>query len=447
MRAARSSVDAFSDANGSRCCTPRHTRTSSQQSDAGSGSEYGDTGLTSPTQPRSPVEYSVGYGSARRSSLPRQGKRPVGTRGPAAPPYTDAPGDFPNEGEVALNFASWSESPAALQQRARRCRLLPSRPMHRLWCIAALPAAIWMGLSLVARIEREDVLFALGGWAWTHQSAGIALREAARGTPITGTLPPSIGGIYVSHYAPAAHRQAIQREALARMGLPPADWRSSWTRESVLEHKDAIAKLLWPGAADLRVGGQALEWVGTKTPAWVELAQKSVVTRRVKVGSAFLGRVANLRQHFDIYEEIVRKGHPAALVLEDDTIFVRHFPTLFQRVMAQAPPDFDIIFVGICMAKHAYDGRPARRHSELLWEVREHRCANGYVLSLKAAQRLLSSDWQRTPEFRNIDALLEARMGDTIPKSFWAEPALMYEGTKAYFSGMNSLRQKKQRRG
>eukprot|EP01064_Diplonema_japonicum_P030981 TRINITY_DN5405_c1_g1_i1.p1 TRINITY_DN5405_c1_g1~~TRINITY_DN5405_c1_g1_i1.p1 ORF type:complete len:546 (+),score=30.73 TRINITY_DN5405_c1_g1_i1:240-1640(+) len=272
-------------------------------------------------------------------------------------------------------------------------------------------------------------------------------KAIAIGDSCTGGLPSGVDQILVSHYKPATERQ-LAMEGMLRMVNMQASFRDSWTRDRVIREKAVLSKL-WKGAPDIAIGEDTLEWVGGKKEVWKEVRDGDMRTRKTTVHKAFLGRVANMAQHFSIYEEFYQKNVSIGLVLEDDSIFVKQFPSLVSKIISEAPlpTEFDVIFLGGCLNKHAssYGGT---KYSSLLWNVTQHRCANGYLVTRRFLEKMLFSDWPRQEAWMNIDGFLESRMETTIPRSMWAEPPIIYEASKALWGGgFKSLRQLSNDRG
>jgi len=157
----------------------------------------------------------------------------------------------------------------------------------------------------------------------------------------------------------------------------------------------------------------------------------------VEANPSMLRTVANLAQHHQFYKDIVQRQSNLSLVLEDDATFVPCFKSQLEQIIAELPSDFNgITFIGTCMHRHAprsFYGKTPTRVTEHLWEMPLHRCANGYLISLKAAQAITSiAASQVAYGFRNIDPALESYLFRLFPHFYWSEPALVYESSKAF---------------
>eukprot|EP00754_Rhynchopus_humris_P041888 Rhum_TRINITY_DN25421_c0_g1::Rhum_TRINITY_DN25421_c0_g1_i1::g.182006::m.182006 len=253
------------------------------------------------------------------------------------------------------------------------------------------------------------------------------------GETCTMGRPAGVDMTLVVHFNKEWQRFYTMKGTAANIGLQ-IGMRDSWTRDRVLQDKDDIAKRLWPPAAKLKKGGSTREWVGTRAETWKTLAAGTMQERKCKVTNSFLGRVANFAQHFEIFQEMWDSGVQVGLVMEDDATFVKHFQSLFAKVISEAPdPDqYDMIFVGGCLNKHGdnYGGEQKFKGS-WLWSIKQHRCANGYIVTRRFLEKMLFANWPRLDIFLNIDPWLESRMGTTLETVYWSEPPVIYESSKA----------------
>lgn len=309
-------------------------------------------------------------------------------------------------------------------------------------CAAALLAAA--GLWLWTYVRREELAFAIRGHAWTlHTAVAVA----------TLALPPAaenVAGIaptYIMANPYNMKRVALLRAHLGRWGITPIV-RDQWDRRRVLRD-NATTRRLWRHFATV-TPGETVQVLATRRwdpPLWHYIwAGATIPSKNVTLRGNTLGCFANLVNHWDTWRDIGRGTDEVALILEDDALatplFARLFPSVVREALALRPR-FDVVFIGGCLGKHAGQqsrGSPAMRVSRHLWLVREHRCANAYLISRSAARRLSATGWRHVDVWLNVDNVLEARMADTIPRTFWAEPVLFYETSKAFFSNDASTR-------
>ena len=149
-------------------------------------------------------------------------------------------------------------------------------------------------------------------------SAGhkIALAEVEIGRTCTAGLPAGADVILVSHYVKATQRKELMLANSRQLGLQ-VEMRGEWTRDRLIEEKEHVAKRLWPGALKLEKGGQILEWYGMKhSPVWKEIQEQTMRSRYTPVNGAFLGRVACMVQHFEMYRTMWNRGTQVGLILE-----------------------------------------------------------------------------------------------------------------------------------
>lgn len=245
---------------------------------------------------------------------------------------------------------------------------------------------------------------------------------------------PGVDHIFISHYAAARERKVHLTEALASFGIDNYSFRDDWTRSRVLREKELVAKRHFADAVRLKSGGKILEanLGGPNVRVWEASGAKEI-----PVDEPLLGRVANFMQHSSMWQEMIDRNMSSILVLEDDAVFHPAFRYEFQLAMQELPKDYDILFVGGCKNRRA----PRDNSYEItprIHLVRQHRCANGYVLSRNAAIKMLSHPAPLA--LRNIDPHLELLMNSVIPASYWTEPPLVYEATKAFIPSYRSER-------
>ncbi|KAJ9436032.1 putative glycosyltransferase family 25 [Diplonema papillatum] len=291
----------------------------------------------------------------------------------------------------------------------------------------------------MARTVKMVVESAAGGENGIFRLAGVEF-----GSTCTGGTPAGVDAVRVVHYAPSVLRKRRLEAQAREMGMQ-VGFSDSWMWERVLKEKDSL-EWLWPGMAKLEMGGEALEWVGRRAyEAWRELQQGIMQTRMTPVHKGFLRRIAVTAQHFEIYAEFHRLNVTVGLVLEDDCAFVPYFTSLFSKMISEAPPpeEYDIIFVGGCLNKHAKDLGGVRM-SPWLWKIPQHRCASGYVVTRRFIEKMLSGNWTRIDPFLNIDGFLEVHMGSTLPDVYWSEPPIVFERSKVcgFFVGPESESEK-----
>eukprot|EP01060_Flectonema_neradi_P034214 TRINITY_DN593_c1_g2_i1.p1 TRINITY_DN593_c1_g2~~TRINITY_DN593_c1_g2_i1.p1 ORF type:complete len:580 (+),score=67.03 TRINITY_DN593_c1_g2_i1:45-1784(+) len=274
--------------------------------------------------------------------------------------------------------------------------------------------------------------FSLGPNDVVNADAAVTVNTKIGETCTDGMLT-DMDAAFTVHFAKATMR-AKTHTAMARRLKTQFEIGSDWTRDRVIKEKETVEKEFnWPGARTLGIGKPILQWVGTPKEVWVERNEGTMKTRIDKTTPQMLGAVACSMQHYKALHELVDRNLSAAFITEDDGSIVANFVPKFSKVMSEAPSDFDIIFIGGCLAKHA-SPMGGTKVTESLWSIRQHRCASAYVVSRKAALSLLNSEWPQYDAWMNIDPSFEYHMDTLIPHIYWAEPPLMFEATKALFS-------------
>jgi GR25 family glycosyltransferase involved in LPS biosynthesis len=95
--------------------------------------------------------------------------------------------------------------------------------------------------------------------------------------------------------------------------------------------------------------------------------------------------VALYFSHFAMWKMCSYQPYDAFVILEDDVRLVEDWKFHLAMAMEDAPPDWDLIFVGNCCT----DGRPKTQIKERLWKVDYVNCTHAYVVRAKALRTLL----------------------------------------------------------
>lgn len=126
------------------------------------------------------------------------------------------------------------------------------------------------------------------------------------------------------------------------------------------------------------------------------------------------GEISLAAKHISIAWDIWLNGIEYALVLEDDAIFSEEFPDVFNSVILDAPPGWDLIAIGGCLNIHNTDDRV----SQYLYRHCATRCTHGYIISYSGARKLLESLPIRMP----IDFQLNSLCTEADLQAFFVEP-------------------------
>jgi hypothetical protein len=314
-------------------------------------------------------------------------------------------------------------------------------PRARLRCCERGPLRLWIALLLLTLyvlgsfvsfylVDGEDVFLVIGNTAYTRHD----WLPAKFGDAVLERVQLPVDHVYVVHYRKNVERRKAIEEALARLNVTNYDIRDDWDRERVVSERKEVAALFYAGAGSLELGSVANEKVlHRRQPVWKTYEG----VRPALVDDVFLGRAANAMQHLKIYQEMLKRGQKSALVLEDDIAFRPEFVGALQAFFNEVPNDYDLVFVGGCRAKHAPNPN-SERVAEHVYKVSEHRCASCYVISERGARAVLEAG--PAAEFMNIDPFLERLMGSHLANTFWFEPPLAHEGTKALIPKYWSMR-------
>lgn len=318
----------------------------------------------------------------------------------------------------------------------RSSRRLGGRRFSALRVCMAVACFIPLIYMAYIYFDQGELFLIIGNEAVAYNSIGVEVDASV--SPL-GPLP-GIGKVYVIHYAPLVERRRMMEESFRRLGWDSGYYHvgHDWDRDRILANLDEVAATHFTGALGMRKGGLAPEGdFGKYTAIW-----KGDGVKYSPVTGAFLGRCATFQQHRSAWKDAMDNQLEAVLVLEDDIVFVPDFRRKFVALMKQVPKDFDLVFVGGCLGKHApRTAGPDIRSQQItpnIHRIHEHRCANGYVISRNAMRKLLNvvPDLQ----LRNIDPWLERYMADVVPNTYWTEPQIIYEGTKALNPTFNSQR-------
>jgi glycosyl transferase family 25 len=65
------------------------------------------------------------------------------------------------------------------------------------------------------------------------------------------------------------------------------------------------------------------------------------------------GELGNALSHRSIYEDVVREGHRRVLILEDDVALLPGNAPFARAILAQLPPDWDLLYLGYGKYEHS----------------------------------------------------------------------------------------------
>lgn len=126
--------------------------------------------------------------------------------------------------------------------------------------------------------------------------------------------------------------------------------------------------------------------------------------------------------HVSIWQEILRKGAPFAVILEDDAVVAANFSNDLQERLQRLPATWDTLFLNGCDKKFGYLFDNGVRQS------RGGLCTFAYVISSKGARHLLQRAVLRSD--KPIDHVLDYETLKGRLLSFHADPPLAHTSHK-----------------
>jgi len=208
--------------------------------------------------------------------------------------------------------------------------------------------------------------------------------------------------VHVAHYTPLRERRARLERNLAGIGVS-ASWFTDYDRERLTPET-------WE------------RYYRRDDDLWHQKTKTHTFVPARAIRSAELSLAI---KHVEIYRHIRDHGEPWALVLEDDVLLAPDFGGRFDEYFADAPDDFDFIFLGSGCNLRISDPSPDRRFYPK--EPPVAKCTDSYLLTRTAAQRLLTSI---VPVTLPIDFELSYQMQLHGMKVYWLEPPLITQGSQ-----------------
>jgi hypothetical protein len=145
---------------------------------------------------------------------------------------------------------------------------------------------------------------------------------------------------------------------------------------------------------------------------------------RVRQPRLTRGQVSVYAKQLAVWRQIAGSAAPA-LVLEDDPVFPPGFAERFASYLADAPPAWDLLFLGASCGLEA-PADPGRVH----WaRASRTRSLSGYLITADAAARLHAA-LERLPIQRPVDHAVDAIAGELGLRLYWSVPALIENGTE-----------------
>lgn len=254
----------------------------------------------------------------------------------------------------------------------------------------------------------------------SQQKASVVPGCAAQYLDQLGPASPNagygnLGGIFVVHASPLVERRAILEKRLERVGLNGTATWVTWLDEDYVAHMSADERLCF---------------ITPEEKAWVPRSRRLWDTSN-KTHSLCL-------KHLWVYYHTAKHGLENVVVMEDDTEFMREDVVQeLQRLPSVLPRDYLVVHVSGCWGGiHANTSEPPLPGSgpgqgRVYGPGYGSRCASGYMISQRGAQKMLSTifgrakDAIRGPKNYGIDRLPDRQQDGVMNEGgFWYEPYL-----------------------
>ena len=130
---------------------------------------------------------------------------------------------------------------------------------------------------------------------------------------------------------------------------------------------------------------------------------------------------ANAIAHINALEDLA-KTDSDGLIIEDDIVFNKNFTTELIKILNNLPEDWDMIFLSEGCNIH----QPNINPNINLYKYNRSRCASCYLVSNKAAKKLISTI---TPITKAIDHSYNDEIIKHLLNSYLLEPTIAIEGS------------------
>jgi GR25 family glycosyltransferase involved in LPS biosynthesis len=226
--------------------------------------------------------------------------------------------------------------------------------------------------------------------------------------------------IYIIHYKKLIDRRRYLDKALRDEGFTNINWIDHIDRDTMTTEQKNMYKY------------DEDKWYSLNS-TWKEF--------RSKPRQLSQGEIACTVSHIFIYKEIIDKEIPYALIFEDDAILLDSFYERLYKVFEELKEqNFDICYLGDAFGwtidnyKFGYLGSQNKNkkiENKNVYPMISSKCAESFLLSNSGAKHFynnfipfcLPPDWMHTPIIINMHM-----------KCFWAEPALIHQGSVDVYS-------------
>jgi glycosyl transferase family 25 len=137
-------------------------------------------------------------------------------------------------------------------------------------------------------------------------------------------------------------------------------------------------------------------------------------------------------KHFLIYEEMVRKQTPEALIFEDDAMLAHNFVDVFNKTMVEWRNRSDIdpnrLFISYENSLLLFIPGTKRQPGVHLYKAPGTRCAGAYYITLEVARKILDFTKENKCNFA-VDWQHKTMVEHGLIDVYWCEPAIVEQGS------------------
>ena len=125
--------------------------------------------------------------------------------------------------------------------------------------------------------------------------------------------------------------------------------------------------------------------------------------------------------HIRVWRDIVAKGHPWALVFEDDARLVEGFKERLEEVLPDLPNDWDYVNLGAVPGFNLFERRVSRNLIK-----GSSTTAHAYIISQKGAQHL--SHWKTS----HVHFIVDMQVARTPMNMFYTEKPIAFQNVRGW---------------
>lgn len=207
---------------------------------------------------------------------------------------------------------------------------------------------------------------------------------------------------YVMHYKPLVNRRKALTKSLSEIGIT-AKWITDWDANELTEQ---ILSLYYK--EDPVIWNNRINW------------QKKVSFRRLR-----MSEISIAIKHIRSMKNVLQRGLPYALFLEDDVVFSPDFTKKFNTYFDNCPDDFDFVFLGDACNLRIRNPDPLINFYEKSDPI--DKCADSFIISKRACESMLMNC---IPISIPIDHEISNVAKCQGLKGYWIEPPLVTQGSQ-----------------